>query len=451
MSIPVSSGIGTGAAQVYDTSRSYNAMGKVLDANADLMEYQNKMAALKKRDEQEAKERDYTKIAALQKAAEVDYGNMKPVYVDLTKAEAQAFKDKYAGKYEQILNNNPEIVNEYYKDLANLKANVSKRVESWEQQKEIIARITKNPEKYKNSQIALAEELYLNPDTDMSKYQSSFGEKLQIGNPFNDAAKTYEAIFYKPKTSVETDKGIYANTGNVYEDEQVSLAEFKKQLAANPELKVRMYAALEDDADIEKDSRGVPTIAGQEQLLQKSYKLTKALLPESKEIVNKTKEQKDDSSYGYDNKTWNVVSFIDSNNNENIVVTDKKGKNLQIPQQKVKATNGKEYLLKNGVVQGIRVDNGTPIVKLSGVVYVKNDKDEFIEQPLMPKEMVLDETTWGNISAAIGANSTLDEFINSLPKSFKTKTTIDSKVLDISNNPIGSNKSNKPDPLNLGF
>lgn len=324
MSIPVSSGIGTGAAQIYDTSRSYNAMGKVLDANADLMEYQNKMAALKKRDEQEAKERDYTKIAALQKAAEVDYGNMKPVYVDLTKAEAQAFKDKYAGKYEQILNNNPEIVNEYYKDLANLKANVSKRVESWEQQKEIIARITKNPEKYKNSQIALGEELYLNPDTDMSKYQSSFGEKLQIGNPFDDAAQTYEALFYKPKTSVETDKGIYANTGNVYEDEQVSLAEFKKQLAANPELKVRMYAALEDDADIEKDSRGVPTIAGQEQLLQKSYKLTKALLPESKEIVNTTKEQKDDSSGRTPFDNYRFEPFT-SGKNKGFVVANTKG------------------------------------------------------------------------------------------------------------------------------
>jgi len=384
MSIPVSSGIGTGAAQVYDTSRSYNAMGKVLDANADLMEYQNKMAALKKRDEQEAKERDYTKIAALQKAAEVDYGNMKPVYVDLTKAEAQAFKDKYAGKYEQILNNNPEIVNEYYKDLANLKANVSKRVESWEQQKEIIKRLTgENQSKYKGSQLALAEAMGLDTDTDMSKYQSSFGEKLQIGNPFDDAAKTYEAIFYKPKTAVETDKGIYANTGNVYEDEQVSLAEFKKQLAVNPELKERMFAALEDDADIEKDSRGVPTIAGQEQLLQKSYKLTKALLPESKEIVNTTKEQKDDSSYGYDNKTWNVQNIQDENGLTWTTIDKKAGGKIGLGGRKFVGVDGKEYDVPKGMINAYRFDkDGKVIFKISGTAIVGTE-----EQPFLNKEV----------------------------------------------------------------
>jgi len=80
----------TDSSKLQASISNWSLHSEVLDANADLMEYQNKMAALKKRDEQEAKERDYTKIAALQKAAEVDYGNMKPVYVDLTKAEAQA-------------------------------------------------------------------------------------------------------------------------------------------------------------------------------------------------------------------------------------------------------------------------------------------------------------------------------------------------------------------------
>jgi len=301
MSIPVSSGIGTGAAQIYDTSRSYNTMGKVLDASAGLMEYQQKMAALKKREEQEAKDRDYTKIAALQKLSEVDYGNMKPVYADLTLKESEEFRNKYAGRYKEILSGDPTVTNEFYKDLNILKSNVAKRVESWGQQKEIISRITKDPANYKNSQIALAEDLYLNPDVDISKYQSAFGQKLNIGNPFSDAAATYKNIFYKDKSSIKTDEGTYENIGDVFEDEKRSLAEWKNQLTANPELKVRMFTALEDFDDIEKDSRGVPTVAGQEQLIEKSYKLTKALLPESKEVVSTTKgpEESDGGKSSY--------------------------------------------------------------------------------------------------------------------------------------------------------
>ena len=271
MSTPVSSGIGTGAAQVYDTHRTYDAMTKALDTAVENDSYQKKLAQQKIKEDKEKQERDYGKIAALHKLTEVSYANMKPKDVELSLGNSDEFQKKYDGKWGLIADNDPTITNEFYKDLSILKSSIDKRVASWDFIKKNINDIHSDPDAYDKATVDLAENFLNTPDADISQYK--FPKKLKIGDVYQELADENAGIILGEQHSSTTDKGTNANTGVFFApDQNKSYLNFKNSVGRSSE-KIEKLLAIHsnnpEEVGIDKDGNQSPE--GYEKMIKMAY------------------------------------------------------------------------------------------------------------------------------------------------------------------------------------
>jgi len=403
MSIPVSSGIGTGAAQVFGQDKTYEALKDASRTLFEVTEYKNKIAAKKAADMEEAKNKNLAAVAELQSKMNFDRKGLKPADVDLSTQEFANFRKKFQGKFSLIASGDPDASNEFYSELDMLKGNVAKRMENYDILKNQVVDVNKNPENYSQAQIDLSAKLYDTPDVNMADYSGVFAQKVNLGDPIGEILADSGDIFFASEYSKETDEGKKSFTGDIFKKEGESLSAWKNRVASIPSLQTKLIAVYEDRDDVEKDAAGRVTTAGMETIYKLSHDVAKSTLKQTTQSENTTK--KDETSggggFGYDSDNWNVQKTIDRDGNEWVNINKKTGGNITIKATKLFGVDGKFYEMTVGNIISYRHDNKNRVIaKVGGVGFDENGNKITISE----REMFLDESQWGLITNTIGSD-----------------------------------------------
>ena len=283
-SVPVSSGIGTGKAQVYSFDKTSRALENALGYAMQEKEYQRKLNAAKEAEQQRKKEKTNDDIIANTK---VNYQNVRMADRDAIRGIAKEIQKKYRGKWKDIAEGGDVLV-EYLDDVADLEIIVANSIETAKTDKEYQQLMKQYPERFTRGQKDAYFKDINTPLRVVGKdgYLEGVFMLPKVINVPLEISKNFSNIFYKDKKRTETDAGVSAIEGEIFVDDTESLEALKKQLALDPELLVQARVSL--------------GLEYNDELTDEHYKqihdAAKALLPEYKKIIQTSK--KDDSAKG---------------------------------------------------------------------------------------------------------------------------------------------------------
>jgi len=283
MSIPVSSGIGTGQAQVFDYERTGRTLDKFVDYAMQEKAYNKKVKAAKEAEETRKKSDKYNEqISDLQK---IDYSKLKMADREVAASKVNEAVETFKGNFEDIYNGGKKSL-EFQDKIAELRIWMANSMETAEFEKEKRKDIEQNPELYDEEQ---KEELLKGIKTpNLHLGNEGYGENIYQQPIVEDVAgfvaKNMRNIYYKPEVHNETDEKIVSLTGDIFVSDEESFAEFKKQVKINSQLQlqIRTLNKLKKQDELTDD------------MLKEVHDAGKARLPQSKKYINTTKDKKED-------------------------------------------------------------------------------------------------------------------------------------------------------------
>lgn len=283
-SVPVSSGIGTGKAQVYSFDRTNRALENALGYAMQEKEYQRKVQAAKEREQQRKKEDVYSQQL---KDLSLDLTKVRKADREVLISEANNIKKTFEGKWEDIANGGEKAL-EYMDAIQQFQIDVANSMETAEKEKELLKDMQQNEELYTTN---MKKDFYESVNTPKkvigsNGYLDGVFRVPEVGDVAGDVVKNMKPMFYKDQYRTETDETISALEGDVFVSDEESLAAFKEQLKLNPELqlRIRLSQGLEYDDELTDEQ------------IKQVHDAAKARLPQYKKIIQTSK--KDDSDKG---------------------------------------------------------------------------------------------------------------------------------------------------------
>jgi hypothetical protein len=421
MSIPVSKGIGTGAAQVYSQDKTYQALQGVAARKMQLDDYNKKLEEQRRLEEKQDNAKKQAGMNNLMSSLKYNPKGMKNADIKASQKEYEEFRNKWAGRFEDV-HSGGATRNEFDMEWAKFNSNIASRVDSYSQLQKVVDRMNANPSDYMEEQVDLATSLLENPDVDMSQYTGLFGKKLNIGDPNADYLKLYKDSFYADEYSSLTDAGQVAYTGDRFAPDEESFESFKGNLT--PEWMEKFNVIYGTNESLPRDSSGELTKEGTEQMLRNAHDTIKANLRQDRVNVNITtpeeveEDDSEETDFGYDTKNWNVSTVYDKDLGTNVLSVVKKstGKpavisggeaiDYSIDPNDKEGTNQKVTI--NGVANQIWVEDGFIKAKVSGKVGGKS---------VMSKVVTLRPSSFQQIKTAAGIKETYESFIKKIQPS----------------------------------
>jgi len=431
MGLPVSKGIGTGAAQVFEQDKTYQALQGMAGRKMQLDDYNRRLAEQKRKEEEEKAEK---KKKATVKYQNIPYDTKGVLEADvpLLRAEFDKIQNQLKGRFH-LVESDPDVANEYSSALADLNDLKNTLLNN-----KVIADKTKglvNETQYDDYSDETRDKInkaYTTTGFDWAglnvKKEKNFGDPIgkMAGEP------SYSNIFYTPEYSNTTDKGTFSKTGKIFADEKTSLEEFKNRLKNDATMLENVIGQLSLNNEYEKDSNGEITESGMEQMYNDAYNLVKASLPESKKIVSvteKEEEKEDKKDLGYNSKKWNANVQFNEDLNRNVVSfapLSTSDSPLQLSGENV-IVEGKEQPGFGNVFQ-LWTDNGKVKARIA---MIEKDKDE---EKVVNKVVTLQEDAVQRVKTIVGMNTSIDNFLKSIKPESQTKR-----------------EGDKQDRLNLGI
>ena len=431
MGLPVSKGIGTGAAQVFEQDKTYQALQGMAGRKMQLDDYNARLEEQRRKEEKEDLKAKQEKAFNLQNAIKFNPKGMKPVDIDLSKKQFDELVKKYSGHWAEIADGG-FAKNQFDMDWAEYQANIQKRVDSYDQYKNITNRMSNDPRSFTNEQFNLSEELFNTPDTDMSQYLNKFGKKLNIGNPNAEFISLYKDSFLKDDYTSLTDAGKNQYTGDRLRSEKETLQALKNNIT--PEWLEKYNALYSDSEQFERDADGNLTEIGNEQMLNHINETLRDNIKQSFVSVattpEKEEEKEDEKDLGYNSKKWNANVQYNKDLKTNVVSFSPYSTSdspLQLSGENI-IVEGKEQPGFGNVFQ-IWVENGKVKARIA-----MTDNKGTEEEKIVNRVVTLQEDAVQRIKSIVGINTSIDNFLKSIKPESKTRR-----------------EGDKQDRLNLGI
>lgn len=280
MAVPVSAGIGTGAAQVFGQDKTYEALKDASGTLLHVAEYKKKEEERKKLEEEEKRKQNLEDNFKMMKLTETDYTKILDVDVPVIQKMAIDFQNKYRGRYEKILTD-PVIANEFNQDLNSFNAHVAERIQERDNYLNVADEVNlKNPNHYTQE---TRDNLLAQRKMAGSKFEMP-SRKLNLPT-MDDVLKKFDRdVFYAPGFSKTTDEGITSYSGSLKSDEE-NQKTFFNRLTTEGDFGMNFMQGMQ---------QAYPDLSPEE-LKDKTWKVFKDsyLAEKDKEYVKTTAEQKD--------------------------------------------------------------------------------------------------------------------------------------------------------------
>jgi len=400
MSIPVSSGIGTGQAQVFDYERTGRTLDKIVDYAMQEKAYNKKVKAAKEAEEARKKSDRYNKeISDLQK---IDYYKLRHSDRELAASKVNQLLEIFKGNFEDIYNGGEKSL-EFQDKIAELRIWTANSMETAEEDKEKRKDMEKNPEQYDDEDFKQFKTNVETPNTFF--YSRDIQPKPIVEDVAGFVATNMKNIYYKPEYHNETDEKIVSLTGDVFVSDEESFTEFKKQIKINPELQLQI--------------RTLNKLKGQDELtddmLKEVHDAGKARLPQSKKYINTTKEKKEEK----EDKTeldYNISTATINRKETPVFNSSKPIKVSGQVEYKSKSGQTEKATVNESTIGDLRVDKdgkvyGTMVVP---VIIKENGKDK--EDYMETKVRLTSTTAINSVNSQIRKITGGDNLIQALKK-----------------------------------
>lgn len=411
MSIPVSSGIGTGEAQVYSMGKTYDALKDVGQSVALANEYKRREEAIKAKDKAEnEKEKVQLNKAFRQEYGFEDYSKLHTPQIPIVRKKVDDFFSKYGTKGYEVYSGG-EAALQAQKDWSDIQGLIGESMQTKDYLDKIGNDIFANSKEWSNDDIKRYNEVLERGDLPLSSFKGSFNRTVDIPDPVKtamDGTKDLGAYLNK-QTNVQNNDGTYSNQSVLWNDDKVAYPEFKQTWMND----ATFLSGINNHTQmLMKENKDISFKDAQEQVLEQTYASFKnRMMPQQETNITKTTTEKDDGGgYSYDTKNWNVQLDKDENGNERTTINKKTGGNLAISNVNVKGEDGKSYQLTQGNIISYRFDKeNKPIFTVSGKSLVDGK-----EVPFLQKEVRLPSEQWNQISNTIGAKVNIQDLTKGL-------------------------------------
>jgi len=401
MANPTNTGIGTGSAQIFDTSNVDNAISNLANIKfkKDAMygEGQAKQQAKKQAElaeiQGEFKDFDRTKLRLS------DY--------DLFTEKKNNLLKKYDEQWGKILNGDPKLANEYRRDVDDIHRLISRSVDTKGKVIEHLKLIEGNP-LYSKAYVDKFKIMATTPDW-------NFEEALRNGELGRDQIRP---DFMNNLSGLFVDKGqeLYDVTKNEiplgngqtstieakqWKPDAEAFNKFKATVGIDPEMLTDINIKY---ADIELPEERVKAAYDH-------YKISTEQRENFRGISGSAREPKATKSW-YNDSKWNVKTVEnEKEGRKELYVTDKYQKLLKISSETVLDKNGKPIDIYQADIKNIWSKNGKVYATVSGTTadYKKNESKAFPN-----REVEIPSTSYNNIATALEWEGTTKEFIDKI-------------------------------------
>jgi len=291
---PVSKGIGSGAAQVFDVSRMDRSMNKAFDTINAKKEAEEKARIAKKKLD------DAGKGKLKGQFEDLDYSNVMLGDQKILANEVTEEMSRFDGHWGEILNGDPEWANKYRQSMAGLKAKIntsaiSKPLADAQYQK------MKEPDSgYSLEAIKNYEKLKAQPgyNHDEMLQSGALNRDQIIGSIFKNVDESLDSldVFYDKKDSAgrNADKSSWDVVSKKWKSDEEALPIFRNNVMAKPSLIQDMniqYGHLKDNTKTEEENNDV--------MMKAFYEEYKNGRQEEEKATNYTKAPEEDSTGGF--------------------------------------------------------------------------------------------------------------------------------------------------------
>jgi len=296
MANPVSKGIGTGAAQVFDVSRMDRSMNKAFDTINAKKEAEEKARIAKKKLD------DAGKGKLKGQFEDLDYSNVMLGDQKVLASEVTEEMSRFDGHWGEILNGDPEWANKYRQSMAGLKAKINTSAISkpladaqYDKMKEPDSGYS--PEAIKNYEKLKAQPGY---NHDEMLQSGALNRDQIIGSIFENTDKAFlentDSLYdYRDAGSTDGEGNYYKVDSKTWKSDEEAFPKFKETVEANPSLMQDMniqYAEL--------------PLEDRMKALYDGYKESRRL-DEKATIDNKAKKDEDgNGEFSFNNETYSV-------------------------------------------------------------------------------------------------------------------------------------------------
>lgn len=301
MANPVSKGIGTGAAQVFDVSRMDRAMNKAFDTiNAKKAQEEKDRIAQKKLDDAgkgklkgQFEDLDYSKVML---------GDQKVLADEVTNEMS-----RFDGHWGEILSGDPKWSNEYRKSMAGLKSKINTSAISKPLADAQLAKMKEPDSGYSEEAIENYMRLKSQPGYNHDEMLQTGGLNRDqiIGSMMGNTKKAFPDMnaFYdfKDSSGKNTDGSGYDVVSQEWKDDATALEQFNSVVQSSPSLGI--------DRNIQyKDVEGWDQMS-EEQKNKVWYDDFKKTNDVSKKSTSYTQKDEDDGAggAGYNNEVYNIT------------------------------------------------------------------------------------------------------------------------------------------------
>jgi hypothetical protein len=436
MAKPVSKGIGTGAAQVYDYSRIDNAMNQAFNRInlRTQREEATKAARQQKRDDA---------IRSLRgEFGKFDSSKVKEVDKEVIREMVKSGYDQLQGHFEDIHNGDPEWTSKYMDIIGGIKDYISNSADTktWEENRQ------KEMEKggYSESKF---EELADNRNTPGRFINDQMKDGVHkrdqiIGDLWTkiDAASEENVMYNMNKSDTTLADGTrVVKDSKVWKDDSEAFPTFLANVKSSHQLMNDiniMYSHLPEDERYRKAFDDYK-VARKNEIFSDTY-----------EEASEDKEGKTQFSW-WNSKTWLPGAFEEKGLGDETVTKFTVAKRTTGEPFKIKSANVKEVMKKGEggelvgdefVVKNFWPQDGKIYATIGGTVNVEDEDGKISKKTIAGKVVQLAPSDYRQMATALGINSTYEE----LTKRMKTTARV------VEPGQEGGQPEND-DPLNIGI
>ena len=415
MSIPVSSGIGTGAAQIY-------SFDKTAKASQDLIEYNRRFQEQKAQEKAKRKEKQEALRSGAIKAIDesVDYSKLMPADVEPTQELANGLKDILVQDPEGVINgSNKELATAYRKGLNTLQQMVNISTTTKPKALELLTKVN-NSSNYDLETTERINNLWSMSGTNVNDWNAREIEDAPSLGMLSTDLGLDKKVFYKPKY-IRDINGTYIEKGQELVSDEEGASMLYNSMINGGTKGIKHLSALNNIYGIESDN-GEKVLDYEGKL--KVYKAFKDMQLVEPDDINKNIQDKETGGVA-NTKTSRMNVSLDVNGNRVIAFTKPSGEHFELSDigvnQVLDAKTKKLIDMTQSDVVAIKIIDDKPVFTVRGYS-ARAVGNEIIKDYEGTRDVYIHPDNYGTVKSWLGISGTFKDWAKGLKATSKITT-----------------------------